>query len=364
MLQNLTNFFNLITNRKIKTTLKNNDLIAVGTRDPNYTGGYQPTAITYSDLAAQLGGISLTVVGNSGPATLTGSTLNIPTYTLSGLGGQGALTLTNAGTSGAATLIGNILNIPNYATGSLPAWVETNATDKTIWCNGQSNGSSNLSYGEGALRIASFMANLNTAIGTNALYSVAMGGSNTAVGYEVLKNNLNSSNTAMGSIAMTNNTTGSDNTAVGRSAMEKNTTGLQNTAIGSSALVNNTTGTGNVAMGFVAMSSNTTGSVNVGIGYGALGNNTSGQNNVAIGNNAGASNTTSNASVCIGTNASNFNNSGCIVIGFGAAATGSNQFVVGSAGTPAGSVVNSPVSQTHYWTVKINGTDYKILLST
>jgi hypothetical protein len=56
MLQNLTNFFNLITNRKIKTTLKNNDLIAVGTRDNTWAGNYQPTAITYSDLAAQIGG--------------------------------------------------------------------------------------------------------------------------------------------------------------------------------------------------------------------------------------------------------------------------------------------------------------------
>jgi hypothetical protein len=56
MLQNLTNFFNLITNRKVKTQLDNTDLIAVGTKDPNYTGGYQPTAITYSDLAAQIGG--------------------------------------------------------------------------------------------------------------------------------------------------------------------------------------------------------------------------------------------------------------------------------------------------------------------
>jgi hypothetical protein len=56
MLQNLTNFFNLITNRKVKTQLDNTDLIAVGTKDPNYTGGYQPTTITYSDLAAQIGG--------------------------------------------------------------------------------------------------------------------------------------------------------------------------------------------------------------------------------------------------------------------------------------------------------------------
>ena len=50
MLQNLTNFFNLIRTRKIKTTLADNDLIAVGTRDNTWEGKYQPTAITYANL--------------------------------------------------------------------------------------------------------------------------------------------------------------------------------------------------------------------------------------------------------------------------------------------------------------------------
>jgi hypothetical protein len=68
MLQNLTNFFNLIKSRKIKTELKDNDLIAVGTRDVTWGGNYQPTAITYQDLAAQIGstgGISLSSAGGS-----------------------------------------------------------------------------------------------------------------------------------------------------------------------------------------------------------------------------------------------------------------------------------------------------------
>ena len=62
MLQNLTNFFNLIRTRKIKTTLADNDLIAVGTRDNTWGGNYQPTAITYDDLAAQI-----SVSGPPGP---------------------------------------------------------------------------------------------------------------------------------------------------------------------------------------------------------------------------------------------------------------------------------------------------------
>lgn len=114
MLNNLTNFFNLIVGRRIKTTLEPTDLIAVGTKQSPALGDYKPTAIQFSDLQAQLGGgggsISLTTTGTSGPSTLVGSTLNVPQY-------QGALTLTTTGSSGVSTLIGNTLNIPNYNTG-------------------------------------------------------------------------------------------------------------------------------------------------------------------------------------------------------------------------------------------------------
>jgi len=57
MLNNLTNFFNLITNRKIKTstTIAGSDLIPLGTKDTNFVGGYQPTAIEFSELAAAIG---------------------------------------------------------------------------------------------------------------------------------------------------------------------------------------------------------------------------------------------------------------------------------------------------------------------
>ena len=103
--------------------------------------------------------ITLTTTGSSGSATLISNTLNIPTYTLAGLGGisltslsafvplvynnttgqfsiiqssgsndgylsatdwttfnnkQNAITLTTTGTSGAATLVGSTLNIPQY----------------------------------------------------------------------------------------------------------------------------------------------------------------------------------------------------------------------------------------------------------
>lgn len=58
MLNNLTNFFNLIAGRKIKTstTIVDTDLITLGTRDPNYIGGYQPTAISYGEFVNSLSG--------------------------------------------------------------------------------------------------------------------------------------------------------------------------------------------------------------------------------------------------------------------------------------------------------------------
>lgn len=103
--------------------------------------------------------LSLTTIGNSGASTLVGSTLNIPNYTLSGLGGEPAITagttsqywrgdktwqtlnttavtegtnlyftntrardaisLTTNNSSGAATYSGGVLNIPNYTLSGL-----------------------------------------------------------------------------------------------------------------------------------------------------------------------------------------------------------------------------------------------------
>lgn len=54
MLNNLSNFFNLIVGRKIKTTAADSDLIPLGTRDPRYDGFYQPTGIQYADLKADI----------------------------------------------------------------------------------------------------------------------------------------------------------------------------------------------------------------------------------------------------------------------------------------------------------------------
>jgi len=56
MLNNITNFFNLIKSKRIKTELESEDLIAIGTRQSKSKGDYKPTAIKFEDLRAQLGG--------------------------------------------------------------------------------------------------------------------------------------------------------------------------------------------------------------------------------------------------------------------------------------------------------------------
>ena len=54
MFNNVTNFFNLITSRKIKSVPGNSDLIPLGTRDDRYAGKYQPSAITVDDFLASI----------------------------------------------------------------------------------------------------------------------------------------------------------------------------------------------------------------------------------------------------------------------------------------------------------------------
>lgn len=56
MLNNLTNFFNLITGKMIKKKPDGSDLIILGTKDSNYLGGYKPTGITYDDFKADVNG--------------------------------------------------------------------------------------------------------------------------------------------------------------------------------------------------------------------------------------------------------------------------------------------------------------------
>jgi trimeric autotransporter adhesin len=90
---------------------------------------------------------------------------------------------------------------------------------------------------------------------------------------------------------------------------------------------------------------NTTGATNTAIGYYSLGANTTGSSNTAIGE---------------GTISNNFDS--CVILGRDATATASNQFVVGSAGYNAGAITSEALASDATWSVRINGTAYKILL--
>ena len=158
-------------------------------------------------------------------------------------------------------------------------------------------------------------------------------------------------NVVVGTFAGQNMTSMADCIVIGNSALDN---GAANSciAIGSNSLTSNTNSQNNVAIGTNSLFSGTTGSRNVTVGYSSGRWISTGNNNTFIGNNTGPSNG-------IGANAAI---SGSIAIGEGAVPTGDNQFVVGSVGTNAGTVTNAAATQTHYWTIKINGTDYKVLL--
>ena len=115
-------------------------------------------------------------------------------------------------------------------------------------------------------------------------------------------------------------------------------------------------------VGWAALRANTA-SYTTALGQGAGSSNTTGDANIFVGVGAGSDNTTGVNNTIIGVNTLTGNFSGSTIIGRQAIATGNNQFVVGSAAVPAGAVTNAPAAQTHYWTIKINGTDYKVLLA-
>jgi hypothetical protein len=56
MLNNITNFYNLIKTGKVKTQLDSTDLLPIGTRDLRFSGQYQPTMIKYGDFISGLVG--------------------------------------------------------------------------------------------------------------------------------------------------------------------------------------------------------------------------------------------------------------------------------------------------------------------
>jgi hypothetical protein len=136
------------------------------------------------------------------------------------------------------------------------------------------------------------------------------------------------------------------NTVFGADAFQANTTGSQNTVMGLETLYYNTTGISNSSFGLQSMFFNTTGGNNTAVGVSALQNNSTGSSNSALG---------------VDTDSANF--SGSVILGRGATATASNQFVCGSVTTNAGTVAAEVNASANVWNVIINGVARKILLA-
>jgi hypothetical protein len=186
----------------------------------------------------------------------------------------------------------------------------------------------------------------NIAIGYLALKPNTTGNYNTAIGKGTLQQNTGNHNVAIGQTALGSNTSGNHNIAIGKYTLLSNVNGCNSIAIGDNALRYNTTGCNNTAIGLSALCCNTTANYNTAIGQNALIANTTGYGNIAIGDS---------------TSTGNFNNS--VILGRGATATCSNQFVVGSMLVNAGSVACESNSSTNVWNVVINGVARKILLA-
>jgi hypothetical protein len=204
------------------------------------------------------------------------------------------------------------------------SYLEYNATEKTVWNNGNGNIESNTSFGEDTLQ-NNTVGTANTGYGFRALSQVTSGSSNTAMGYAAMIGGSGSSNTVYGSAAGFLLSSGSNNVFVGGQAGLNSTTGSGNTIIGTNANI--------------ASASQSFGTA---IGTGAV---------------------ASAGSVVIGSAATSGASTNCVVLGIGATATANNQFVVGSSIQAAGAVTTETVSSTKTWTVVINGTTHKILLA-
>ena len=190
--------------------------------------------------------------------------------------------------TGAGALLSNTTGMDNTANGAFALFFNTAAGNTAIGSKallnnttggtlGNTNGfdvGPNVAVGWRALE-SNTIASANTAIGYQALGSLAVGldgtdiGLCTAVGFQALAN-INGANG------------GGSDSAFGYQALFHNTDGFDNVAFGAQALFSNETGSRNTAIGGGALSANTIGSLNTVIGNGA-GDNITGDGNVCIG---------------------------------------------------------------------------------
>jgi len=169
----------------------------------------------------------------------------------------------------------------------------------------------------------------NTAIGSQALYSVNPSGTsatstyNTAVGSQAgYAVTTGVKNTLIGSLAGDAVTTGSFNTVLGYESLSQAVLPSYNTAIGASALAQNVNGSENIAIGYRALTAMNPASAvdtfNIAIGNNAGKTVTTGISNIFIGQNAGLIAQATNYNIAIGTAALSHDvlGSGSVAIGY------------------------------------------------
>ena len=229
---------------------------------------------------------------------------------------------------------------------------ELSVDNNVVLSTHDSAGTSNLSFGLGALLNVTVSGNSNMAMGAAALFSNTDGDSNVAIGVNTLSlNTTGNDNTALGFNALTSNTTGGNNIALGQSALLSNIGGDFNTAMGNSALRDNTSGRNNVALGTFALENNIGGDSNLAIGANTLLSNTSGNENISIGDDSMENNIGGSNNIAIGDTSLNLNTAGSrnIAIGTGAGLflTGDDNICIANTGGAGSDAIRIGTSGTH-----------------
>ena len=163
----------------------------------------------------------------------------------------------------------------------------TNHTNEYFRMNGPRlyvmNSGNSVFVGEDAGRNDDLSANLNVAIGYEAMKAVNTGSQNVAIGYRALLNETTgSTSVAVGANALQNQIGGAGNTGIGNEALTSCTNCNSNTSVGIWSLYSVISGSDNTAIGYRALYY-ATGQANIAIGTGAAINLTTGSNNIFIG---------------------------------------------------------------------------------
>jgi len=242
VLNNITNFFNLIKTGKVKTQLDASDLLAIGTRDLRFIGQYQPTMIKYSDLVAGLVG------GTNGQVLFRDNNT---------FGGSNNLfwDKVNNRLGVGTTIPANTLDVNGTVRVTGVATIQTLTVG--LGTGSQSN---------------------NTVLGLDAFTSNTSGNFNVAIGPRALNGNTTGTgNIGIGHFSGVQISNGTNNVAIGREALSNgNSSG--NVVVGMQAC-NTTTGNNNVVLGLQAQAGNFSNSIV--IGNSAIG---TGNNSVVLGN--------------------------------------------------------------------------------